>query len=244
MSIWETIAQKEAELRLISEEIEALRAQLLNGIDASQFNGGIEWLKVQGAGKSFAFLRVADGDVVDLLYKPQRVEAVRSAGLIWGPYFLGRVASPANRERNGREEAGMAIYLARTGGWPHPGALPLAYDFETLNGQTPEKAATHLYQFVHAYHYLVGDHYPILYINPSTWNAVRQHIPDDQLSIIARCPLWVASYGVAAPPILAGLPAPQFWQYTSSGTCPGVTGDVDLDYFGGTVFELNALTLS
>jgi LysM repeat protein len=33
-----------------------------------------------------------------------------------------------------------------------------------------------------------------------------------------------------------------FWQYSESGSVPGISGSVDLDYFNGTLSDLEALT--
>jgi len=45
-----------------------------------------------------------------------------------------------------------------------------------------------------------------------------------------RYPLWVASWDVPAPTLPAGWTTWALWQFTSTGTVPGITGDVDLDY--------------
>jgi hypothetical protein len=49
---------------------------------------------------------------------------------------------------------------------------------------------------------------------------------------------WVADYGVSDP----GFPNWAFWQYSDSGIVTGVNGTVDLDYFRGTLTDLQKLT--
>src|SRR4029077_11256633 len=49
--------------------------------------------------------------------------------------------------------------------------------------------------------------------------------------------LWVAHWGVTSPTVPAhnwGGHGWTFWQYTSSGTVPGISTKVDLDRFNGT----------
>jgi GH25 family lysozyme M1 (1,4-beta-N-acetylmuramidase) len=62
---------------------------------------------------------------------------------------------------------------------------------------------------------------------PSGWNNMN-------------CALWIANYGVSSPSI----PAPwassgyAFWQYSSTGSVPGITGNCDLDTFNGSMTSL------
>ena len=63
----------------------------------------------------------------------------------------------------------------------------------------------------------------------------------------ARYPLWTASYGTSCPimPVtVQGAPAPwsitTIWQYSASGTVPGIGPDVDMNYFRGSEADLDA----
>lgn len=49
-------------------------------------------------------------------------------------------------------------------------------------------------------------------------------------------PLWLADYGVPAPPVACTL-----WQYTDAGTIAGIQGAVDLSRYDGTAQALGAL---
>ena len=138
---------------------------LVRGFDVSDVRGDVDFTKARASGIGFAIVRISDGDVHDTRYGPGRVEALRESGLVWFPYYFGRVASQENKQRDGAAEAAMAIRFARAGGWGRKGDLPLAYDFETPNGQPAPKCARHLVQFVDAYRKNRG-HYPILYTGP------------------------------------------------------------------------------
>ena len=56
-------------------------------------------------------------------------------------------------------------------------------------------------------------------------NFLNNQLNMDELS---EYPVWVAHYGVDKPTYRG---AYEIWQYTSSGSVPGIYGDVDLDYF-------------
>ena len=59
-----------------------------------------------------------------------------------------------------------------------------------------------------------------------------------------NCPLWLAAY-VSNPAsyVPAAWSTWSFWQYTSSGSCPGVSGNVDRDAWNGSLTGLNNLRL-
>jgi GH25 family lysozyme M1 (1,4-beta-N-acetylmuramidase) len=59
-----------------------------------------------------------------------------------------------------------------------------------------------------------------------------------------NCPLWLAAYvSDPRPYVPAAWSTWSFWQYTSSGSVPGVSGNVDRDAWNGTVANLNNLRL-
>lgn len=199
----------------------------LSGPDVSEHQGDVDWDKV-ATQHQMALVRVADGDHCDRCYGEGRIAAIRKAGLLFGPYHFGRVAAPGNQERSGTAEAELAIRQARAAGWKWPGDLPLAYDFETANDQPLEKCATHLVEFVTAYHAAEGT-YPLLYTAPAFWRSVSVHLAPADAEIVARCPLWLAQWGVSEPELLAPWDRITLWQHTDAGSAPGISGNVDLN---------------
>ena len=199
----------------------------LSGPDVSEHQGDVDWEQV-ATQHQIVLVRVSDGDYCDRFYSEARVAAIRKAGLLLGPYHFGRVASPENGERDGAQEAALAIGQARAGGWKWPGDLPLTYDFEVANDQPLPKCATHLVQFVTAYHAAEGT-YPLIYTAPAFWNAVSVHLAPADLELVARCPLWLAHWGVDDPAVLAPWDRIVLWQHTDAGAAPGITGNVDLN---------------
>jgi lysozyme len=217
---------------------------LLRGFDVSDARGDIDFDKAKASGIGFAVVRVADGNVHDTRYGPGRVEALRESGLAWFPYYFGRVASADNSQRNGTAEAALAIGLARRGGWGTKSDLPLAYDFETPNGQPAAKCARHLLQFVDAYRKARG-HYPILYTGPSFWTKILPSLTAAQRDRVKRCPLWIAHWDVPHPASLAPWgDGWLLWQYSNHGTVAGVPSKCDTDYFRGGAGDFSNLIVS
>jgi lysozyme len=214
---------------------------LLRGFDVSDVQGDVDFTKAHGSGNAFAVVRVADGDVRDTRYGPGRVAALRQSGLAWFPYYFGRVASAQNNQRDGAAEAALAIRLARKAGWGRKTDLPLAYDFETANGQSAPKCARHLLQFVDAYRKERG-HFPIVYTEPSFWTCLLPHLSTAQSDRVRRCPLWLAHWDVPRPqPIEPWGDAWLLWQYSDHGRIAGVSTKCDTDYFRGTADEFRSL---
>lgn len=236
------------ELETLLSDAKALLQKLLGefvkgGPDVSQFQGDIDWTKVRGAGYELSFVKVSDGDILDPTYTSARLAAMRTAGLLVSPYYFARVASAGNSERTGRIEAGMAIHFAFRQGWGK-GDLPLVYDFETLNGQTADKAAKQVVDFTRTYKYIMG-HMPIIYTTPSFWESISASLSQTDVdNFISPCPLWIAHWGVTKPTIPKPWTDWSFWQYTDKGSVPGITNACDLNSCNLTKTQLNALRLT
>jgi GH25 family lysozyme M1 (1,4-beta-N-acetylmuramidase) len=200
---------------------------MLTGPDVSEHQGDVDWRKVARK-HELGIVRVSDGDHRDAFYGEARVKAVRQAGLILAPYYFARVASPQNGQRDGAKEARMVLRFAKEGGWRWPGDLPLIYDFETDNGQPPDKCARHIVQFVRAYRDSEG-HHPGVYTMPGFWERILPHLKTPERRLIARCFLHQAEWGVERPRALAPWRGPTLWQWTDHGRCAGVSGAVDMN---------------
>jgi len=215
-----------------------------DGLDVSEHNGDVDWNAVKAAGAGFAFIRSADGDYNDKLYTATRVAALRTAAIPFGVYQFARVAADTNGQRDGVTEAAMAWYFARRQGWGKTGDLPIVYDFEEASyaGQAATKAATQAYDAVRTLRALQGRP-PIFYTNPDSMTFLSPALTDAQRAELARCPLWIAHFGVASPTVPQPWTDWAFWQYTDTGTIGGVTGNVDRDHYSGSRSDLAALAL-
>ena len=191
------------------------------GIDISQFQGDIDWQQVKSAGIDFVFIRVGTrGYESGSIYEDERwsenLKKAREAGLEAGVYFF----SGAVNEQEASEEADYLI--GKLNG--EPLELGIVLDVETIGSSTSRHDDLSQEQYTSntrtfCERVKAAGYNPIVYSN-IFWEATHY-----DMTKIDDYDLWYADY----------MTTPQtpymyrFWQYTDSGTVPGISGAVDLD---------------
>jgi lysozyme len=187
-----------------------------NGIDVSGFQGSPDFQKVESAGNRFVYIKATEGsDFVDSGFRSRQRDAC-AAGLHTGFYHFLRPRS----DRSGAVEADNFWRNVNgvKGGENGAELLRLAADIEVTAMSNVAATLTYAHQFLDRLEKLAG-HEPIVYTFPafiSNWGASFKDYR-----------LWIAHFGAKTP----SLPAPwtewAAWQYTSTGSVPGVSGNVD-----------------
>ena len=208
----------------------------IEGIDVSHWQGTIDWTAVAGAGERFAFMKATDGQVdasgamfVDSTYAANRAAATTN-GLRIGAYHFAR---PDVTPGDAVAEADHFIDVAS----PAAGDLLPVLDLEQTGGLTPAA----LQRWVEAF---LGEVYArtgvrgIIYVSPAFWSNKLNNTP--ALANEGYRVLWIAHWTTASQPTVPaanwGGNGWTFWQYTSSGSVPGIGGNVDLDRYRFTDF--------
>jgi GH25 family lysozyme M1 (1,4-beta-N-acetylmuramidase) len=204
------------------------QSAMLEGIDVSHWQNTIDWPSVAAAGKKFAFIKASEStDFVDNMYATNRA-AANAVGIHIGAYHFAR---PNATPGDAVAEADHFLATAQVA----PGDLLPVLDLETAGGlnQTDLQAwvAGYLGE-IKAKTAISG----VIYVSPAFWVkylADTEWFADNGYKV-----LWIAHWTTAAAPTLPangwGGNGWTFWQYTSSGSVPGITGRVDLDHFNGT----------
>lgn len=203
-------------------------SEYLQGIDVSHYQGKIDWKAVKGSDVGFAFAKASQGQSVADSRFAENWAGMKAAGLLRGAYHFYSVGEdPKAQARN---------FLGKVKF--EPGDLPPMVDIETENPGAESNAGqiADLHTFIAQIKAACGAE-PFIYTGPSFWNA---HFDDS----FSDCPLWVAEYGVSAPKPVSGWSVWTIWQHSQSGTVPGISGHVDLDYFNGTSAQLDRFVLS
>jgi GH25 family lysozyme M1 (1,4-beta-N-acetylmuramidase) len=208
-------------------------ATTIEGIDVSHWQNTINWTAVAGAGKKFAIIKASDGQVqtdgtlyIDPLFATNHAKA-KAAGLWTGAYHFARPGANAN---DAIIEADHFAAVANLGA----GDLMPALDLEDSGGLSVTALQAWVTSFVDEVTARVGAR-PMIYTSPAFW---KKYMGDSRaLADAGYKTLWIAHWGVTSPTIPAsnwGGHGWTFWQYTSDGSVPGITGRVDLDRFNGS----------
>ncbi|ASR46798.1 1,4-beta-N-acetylmuramidase [Paenibacillus kribbensis] len=197
------------------------------GIDVSHYNGNIDWQQVAAAGKTFAFIKATEGTKYQDSQFLANVQGARDANILVGAYhFLNATTADGARQ----EAANFARAIDSAGGRLD---LPPVLDYENNpKNLTPAQISEVAHAFLDEMEKLTGRQ-PIVY----TGNVFASKF-DPTFSMYK---LWVARYSTTQKP--TAVPAWNSWwawQYSSTGSVPGINGAVDLDEYNGTIDELRS----
>lgn len=189
-------------------------------IDVSEYQGVIDWNKVAASGIKYAMIRAGyrgygSGKLVEDKYVDDNIRGAAAAGIKFGVYFF----SEAVTEAEAREEARVCINHLN-GYTPD---LPIVIDVEHINYDEARADALDMKTRTDVTLAFVDEvrqagYKPMLY----TGLLVYFHYLDQ--SRICDLPLWYAFYSEY-------LYFPyefKCWQYTDSGSVPGISGKCDM----------------
>jgi lysozyme len=196
----------------------------VEGIDVSYYQANINWTKVANSGRKFAIARVSDGFFNDPDFEINWA-GIKNAGLIRGAYQFFRP---------GKDAAAQADLVIEKVGLLGPGDLPVTLDVEATDGQSAATITAKIHTWIDKVEAGTGKK-PIIYTGKYFWN-------DNVVSAdFADYPLWIAAYGPPCPDTPIPWNKWAMWQYSSTGSVPGISGNCDLDIFNGTFEELQTL---
>jgi GH25 family lysozyme M1 (1,4-beta-N-acetylmuramidase) len=216
---------------------------MLNGVDVASFqhpNGAaINWADVAAAGYQFAAIKATEGTYYSNPYYVGDAQAATAAGMYVGAYHF---ANP--HDSTGTAQADYAALNAgkaqnatnanyKVGGQYLPLMLDLEYnpypaDGNECYGLSPAQMVSWISNFMTEATTRTGAA-PIIYTPRDWWDTCTGNS-----TAFGGDLLWVPAYSAGTPGTLpAGWNTWTMWQYTSSGSVPGISGAVDLDYFSG-----------
>ncbi|MBC7273996.1 MAG: lysozyme [Streptomyces sp.] len=209
----------------------------VQGIDVSHWQGAINWTSVRNAGIQFAWIKATEGTS----YKDDRFNTNYTnayyAGVIRGAYHFARP--------NISSGAVQANYFASNGGaWSRDNlTLPGVLDIEhnpygaMCYGLSTTQMRSWINDFYNTYKSRTSRDV-VIYTTASWWNTCT----GNWTGMSGKSPLWVAHWtSASSPTIPSGFPTWTVWQYTSTGSVSGVSGNVDRNKFNGSRDRLLAL---
>jgi GH25 family lysozyme M1 (1,4-beta-N-acetylmuramidase) len=194
------------------------------GVDVSYYNSTINWTKVKAAGIGFVIVRVSDGMVFHDPKFATYWAGAKQAGLVRGAYQFFRPNQSVTAQ---------ADLMISAIGTPQPGDLPPIIDVEVTGGVSPASLASKVQTWVARVKQATGVQ-PIIYTGKYFWR--------DQVGGAnpGTAPLWIAQYTSQCPDLPRPWTTWAFWQHSESGRVSGISGQVDLNTFNGSLDELQA----
>jgi GH25 family lysozyme M1 (1,4-beta-N-acetylmuramidase) len=194
-----------------------LAGETVMGIDVSRYQGVIDWRQVKAAGVEFVMIRLGyrgtpEGTLNQDPMFWRNLLGARAAGLKVGAYFYSQALTVAEA----KEEAAKALEIL-------DGFLldmPLVFDWEQ-ESRTENMDKRTLTDCTLAFCDAVAQagYEPMVYFN--RYQAQELLLLEE----LQHLPWWLAMYDVTAEfPYKVDM-----WQYTCTGTIPGIEGSVDIN---------------
>ena len=192
------------------------------GIDVSSHQGEIDWNQVAQAGVKFAIVRLGyrgyeSGVVAADRYALENLRGAREAGIQVGAYFF----SQALNVEEAREEARFCLELLDGYALDFPLVFDWAYVRETARTANFDSRTLTDCTIAFCEEVKQGGCEPMVYFNT---HLAREGFLLEELT---EYDFWLAMYDV---PMTFPYRV-QMWQYTQSGTVPGIEGCVDIDLY-------------
>lgn len=196
----------------------------LTGTDVSQFQGDIDWQAVKDSGIEFAIIRVGfrgygtEGTLnIDEKFVTN-IEGALDAGLQVGVYFFSQSITVEEAEA----EADFVLDAIKN----YDITLPVAYDWESVQvsgSRTASVSSDMMTSMAEAFCSKISD---AGYATAIYYNQTDGYYSLD-LSQLSSYQFWLAQYQ-DTPDFYYSI---DIWQYSDSGTIPGISAAADLDLY-------------
>lgn len=221
-------------------------AQRPLGIDVSDYQGTIDWSSVRTSGVAFAWAKATEGVTFNATTFANNEANARTAGVLIGAYHFARPdvnIGTAGADQEAAHFWGVVSNYVKGGGAYLMPMLDIEQAPGTSYSQTSLSAWVNEWcqDIVNAAAANGVSVHPVVYTYisyASTWLD----------SGVTQWPLWMANYNgqnpqTGGPNATAPWSAWNVWQYSSTGTVPGISGNCDLDVFNGTSSTLSTLVV-
>lgn len=193
---------------------------LYRGIDVSRYQGAINFDAVADSGIEVVYIRTSLGsDYIDPYFEQNYLNA-RAAGLSVGFYHYVTARSVSQAQYQAKFFANVIE--------GKDFQCKLAMDFEDLGNLSVSEINEISLAFMQTMEEISGQG-AIVYSNAYDAANLFQ-------DPVTSYPLWIAEYGVSTPTSKVNWSSWTGWQHSDKGRIPGITGNVDLDYFTDQVF--------
>lgn len=192
------------------------------GIDVSRWNGSIDWKAVKASGINFAIIRVGyrgygTGKLVEDPLARQNLAGASAAGLKLGVY----VFSQAINLEEAVEEASMALEVVKGYSLAYPIFIDSEYSNPAKDGRADNLSVSQRTAICTAFCKTIANNgYRTGVYASKSWFMYQLSVSE-----LSSYHIWMAHYTTATDyPNRYDM-----WQYSSTGSVPGISGHVDMN---------------
>ena len=197
----------------------------VSGIDVSSYQGTIDWARVAGSGRKFGIAKASEGTGYTDPTFAGNWSGMAKNGMLRGAYHFFRASVDA---------VAQAQHFVSIVGKLGPNDFTML-DLEVTDGQSAATVASRALTWLKTVEQMTGK-MPIVYTGPSFFQSTL----GNPAGFVAY-PLVIANYGVNCPDVPGSWKTWTMWQYSSTGSVPGIAGNVDEDTFNGDLAALQKL---
>jgi len=191
------------------------------GVDASRYDGEVDWKKVYAAGYRFAVIRATVGDYYTDPRFYTHWDGAKNAGMLVSAYHVVVATNYADKQ--------ISRYYSVLD--KRKSDFPPVLDIERKDSTSKAVNAACI-QDCCSQISKNDKRRPIFYTAQYFWKDFVTSSPD-----WSKYDLWVASYSTK-PYLPSDWTTWKFWQYAETGKVNGMGGNADVDYFNGTYADL------
>lgn len=195
----------------------------VHGINVSDYQSNVDWKTFKNANIEFAFIKSTEGKTWKAETFKAKWKESKNAGILRGAYHFFRP------QRTGEAQAKNFLEMLDSVGGLNGDDLAPVLDIEVrdeVSSSTIEERAWEWIKTIES----ETKRKPIIYTSPSFWDGLSI-----SSSAFSDYPLWLVHYRLGRPNIPGKWKTSAIWQYTEEGRVKGVQGEIDLNWFNGSI---------
>lgn len=198
---------------------------MISGIDVTEKNGLIEWEKLSVSSLRFGYLKASHGlFLVDEAFSTNRARARQNGWLVGAYHWLDpRLNCQLQADK-------FAKIIGNSNG-----ELPPAVCLELYHAPLADMERN-VRSFIETLSHLISRKV-VIYTSPIYWKSYLS-----KAEWGSQCLLWIDQPGAYFPGQLYPWSGWSFWQTSFQSVLPGITGNIGLNRFNGSEYELLKLT--
>jgi GH25 family lysozyme M1 (1,4-beta-N-acetylmuramidase) len=210
---------------------------VLYGVDLSSHNGTVDFGALASSGCKFAWVKLTEGTTHTNPGFEEKFKGCRDNGIVVGAYHFGRPDTYTSDPTDAKDEADNFLNALSKVGFKCGDLLPVL-DLEAGVKTDDQHNIDWALNWLDALECAERVH-PVIYTAKWYYDTYMKNASKSSLDDLAKYPLWLASYNTGAAPDrkVASWKTWDIWQWSGSGSVPGVKGKCDQNWMAGGALD-------